>query len=88
MKIILDEKFDEDLAAQTYLVKWKGYDDTENEWNPHDNFDSETLIDTYYIRWNKLNPHSAKFRAKEPLEHPALMEAVVIPRSQTKKRRQ
>ena len=32
-----------------YLVKWKGYDDTENSWEPEANLDNaQEAIDDYY----------------------------------------
>ena len=35
---------------RTYLVKWKGYDSSENTWEPIDNFQDITVINEYWKR--------------------------------------
>ena len=44
---ILDSRFYRN--GLQYLVKWKGYDDTENSWEPEANLDNaQEAIDDYY----------------------------------------
>lgn len=75
---ILDDQFDQELQEQTYLVKWKGYDDNENLWIPYENFDSKAIVNTYYKRRNKLNPHSAKRPAEDPIDQAVRQDAAKV----------
>ena len=36
-----------------YLVKWKGYDNTENEWLPTEKFDDLKMINEYNGKINE-----------------------------------
>ena len=37
-----------------YMVKWKGYSDKENTWEPEENIDAEDMIKEYEIESSKV----------------------------------
>jgi len=47
-----------------YLVKWKGFDDSQNSEIPYKNFDSKKIVADYYTKLNLNNPHSLTREAK------------------------
>ena len=51
-----------------YLVKWEGYDNKDNTWEPVDNFESLTLIQAYEDRVKE------KRRSKEEKELPVFKQ--------------
>ena len=44
---ILDKMRDDETDQMMYLVKWKGLDETENQWILEENFDSMDIIEKY-----------------------------------------
>ena len=45
---IVDKKYWEEDACYKYLVKWEGYDDDENTWEPAENLNMvKKLVDAF-----------------------------------------
>jgi len=53
IEAILNHKKTRD--GMKYLVKWKGYDESENSWEPASNFDSTSSIEDYWKRRNTIS---------------------------------
>jgi hypothetical protein len=54
---ILDHRDYEQIKLQEFLVKWSGYDDTENTWEPEENLrHCKEQIQDYWKRVQKVNP--------------------------------
>jgi len=62
-----------------YLVKWKGYDDAENTWEPKSHFPNKTMLNQYHRRKQETPPkmprgrparNSQRLPAKELLPEP------------------
>ncbi|KAG0084401.1 hypothetical protein BGZ92_009917, partial [Podila epicladia] len=51
-------------GERLYMVKWAGYDETENSEIPYENFDSKSLVTRYYKKLNQVNPHASATRSK------------------------
>ena len=51
-------------GERLYMVKWAGYDETENSEIPYENFDSKSLVTRYYKKLNQVNPHAPATRSK------------------------
>ncbi|KAI9238879.1 MAG: hypothetical protein BYD32DRAFT_412676 [Podila humilis] len=45
------------------MVKWKGYDTSENTEIPYENFNSKSMITRYYKKLNQTNPHAVNEHA-------------------------
>ena len=43
---IVDKRVDSDGKVE-YLVKWKGYDDKENTWEPVENIEADAMIEEF-----------------------------------------
>ena len=43
---VVEKRFDSN-GKSNYLIKWKGYDEKDNTWEPRDNLDCNDLIDEF-----------------------------------------
>lgn len=59
---ILDKKYDEIDGTIKYFLKWKGYPDSENTWEPIGNLDCDELIEEFERNRNKANKGKKKRR--------------------------
>jgi hypothetical protein len=49
---ILNHRFNQATKSYEYLVKWKEFDDDENNWEPESSFDTLDIINKY---WKKVH---------------------------------
>ena len=47
-EFILADRFDEESKTKEFLVKWKGYPNDANTWEPFTNFNDKQIIQNYY----------------------------------------
>jgi transposase InsO family protein len=74
---ILDHRDYEQIKLREFLVKWSGYDDTENTWEPEENLrHCRERIQDYWKRVKKVNPRrslawvsSKAPDSRDPLTH-------------------
>lgn len=52
---ILDNRYNETLGTKEYLIKWKGYSDSDNTWEVEKNI-SKVLLKKYNIKDNIIKP--------------------------------
>ena len=52
-------------GRKEYLLKWKGYPDSENTWEPHSNLDCDDLIKTFEDNRKKKREEKEKAKEKE-----------------------
>lgn len=48
VEAVVGHRFSKKVGEQVFLVKWKGYPEEENTWEPEANFASRELIDAYW----------------------------------------
>ncbi|EFO24965.2 heterochromatin protein 1 [Loa loa] len=57
VEAILGERYNKKKKVKEYLLKWKGYSDAENTWEPETNLDCDELIAEFYAQqketWGK-----------------------------------
>jgi len=69
VEAILDKRSTNGVTQ--YLLKWKGYTDDDNTWEPRENLDCDEMIDEFEVQWSKKHetPKGKKGR-KEPAPPP------------------
>jgi len=61
---VVDMRFNK--GKKEFLLKWKGYPDSENTWEPKDNLDCPELINEFESNWKKKqNEEKKKKRSKD-----------------------
>ncbi|EAY20210.1 hypothetical protein TVAG_021570 [Trichomonas vaginalis G3] len=61
---IVDHKKQKD-GTYVYYIKWKGYTDEDNTWEPEANLFSKQMIEGYWKEYNSKHPEAANATPKE-----------------------
>lgn len=64
--ILNHKKFE---GAYLYLLKWKGYSETENTWEPSRNLSCKSILDAYHQEHGLVSPLSAVPRSRSLAKH-------------------
>ena len=56
---ILDKRITEDGSVE-YLIKWEGYDHSENTWEPLRHFEDPMLVEAFEREWRERNREEEK----------------------------
>ncbi|VDO21913.1 unnamed protein product, partial [Brugia timori] len=80
VEAILGERYNKRKRMKEYLLKWKGYSDAENTWEPETNLDCDELIAEFHAQqketWRKqrnelwqnlMGITSSKSKSRKPL---------------------
>jgi len=68
VEAILDKRTTNGVTQ--YLLKWKGYSDDDNTWEPRANLDCDEMIDDFEATWAKKHDKGGKKGRKEPVAPP------------------
>jgi hypothetical protein len=55
---ILNHRFNQATKSYEYLVKWKEFDDDENNWEPELSFDTLDIINKYWKKVHTVKPNN------------------------------
>lgn len=69
VEAIIDKRYNPNLKESEYFLRWKGYSDSDNTWEPESNLDCPELIKAFneeYDAKNKNKPKSASKKKSTP----------------------
>jgi len=82
VEAILDKRSTANNVTQ-YLLKWKGYSDDDNTWEPRENLDCDEMIDEFEADWAKKHEPKGKKGRKEPAPPPPPAKELRKPKTPT-----
>ncbi len=92
---IINRRFFGKKKTKQYLVKWKGYSDAHNTWEPEENISANELIQQYegrqkqgaptYIKATRIQPEESRMPAEFPPSQLQVPDSsIIIPPSPTR----